>query len=69
MIVKKGAPIEAINEAYKEIRNRGFKKGHGGSGTMPCPHCKTGTLHFRVASINGHVHGQCETEGCLRWME
>lgn len=69
MITKKGTPIEAVLKAYEEIYKLGFKKGHGGSGTIPCPHCKTGALHFSVASVNGHVHGQCETEGCLRWAE
>lgn len=68
MITKKGASIEAIGKAYEEIRKLGYKKGHGGGGTIICPKCH-GTLHFSVASINGHVHGNCETADCLRWME
>lgn len=35
---------------------------------IECPICK-GSLHLRQSSYNGHVHGQCETEGCARWME
>ena len=37
-------------------------------GTMECPKCK-GTLRFIIHSLNGHVHGCCETENCLNWME
>jgi len=35
---------------------------------VECPACK-GKLHLSQASCNGHVHGECETEGCARWME
>ncbi|MCU7842178.1 MAG: hypothetical protein KZQ94_22755 [Candidatus Thiodiazotropha sp. (ex Troendleina suluensis)] len=47
-----------------------LRKKHpgGGSGNVKCPSCG-GTLHYAVAQCNGHVHGACETEGCLRWME
>ncbi|KKN46563.1 hypothetical protein LCGC14_0671570 [marine sediment metagenome] len=36
--------------------------------SMECPLCK-GVLHYTVAALNGHVHGKCETENCLGWME
>ena len=40
------------------------------AGRIPCPNCKTGTLHFRRAgAYNGHVHARCTTEGCVAWME
>lgn len=35
---------------------------------IECPACK-GRLHLRQSGYNGHVHGQCETEGCVSWME
>lgn len=35
---------------------------------IECPVCK-GRLHLSQAAYNGHVHGQCETEGCVSWME
>lgn len=35
---------------------------------VECPCCK-GRLHLSQSSHNGHVHGQCETEGCVSWME
>lgn len=39
----------------------------GDSGTIECPVCK-GQLAWVRAHHNGHLHGQCETDGCLRWM-
>jgi len=47
------------------------KKEHEGEswqGVVECPVCK-GKLHVSHAEYNGHVHGKCETEGCLAWME
>jgi hypothetical protein len=35
---------------------------------IECPKCK-GRLHLSQSSYNGHVHGRCETEGCVSWME
>lgn len=35
---------------------------------IECPLCK-GNLHMYQSAYNGHVHGQCETKGCLCWME
>jgi len=35
---------------------------------VECPICK-GRLHLSQSSYNGHVHGKCETEGCVSWME
>ena len=37
-------------------------------GVLPCPVCE-GALHVHQSSVNGHVHGACATEGCVRWME
>ena len=33
-----------------------------------CPVCG-GNLHLSQSSLNGHVHGRCETDGCIHWME
>ena len=44
------------------------KKPFGKQEIIECPACK-GKLHLSQASYNGHVHGQCETEGCVSWME
>jgi len=35
---------------------------------IECPQCK-GRLHLSQAAYNGHVHGHCETKGCVSWME
>lgn len=35
---------------------------------VECPVCKGG-LHLSQSSYNGHVHGKCETAGCVSWME
>lgn len=35
---------------------------------IECPVC-AGQLHLVQSSYNGHVHGNCETEDCVRWME
>lgn len=43
-------------------------KGKAWNGIEVCPACN-GKLHMTHSSYNGHVHGRCETEGCLRWME
>ncbi|KAB1068191.1 hypothetical protein F6X51_27145 [Methylobacterium planeticum] len=40
----------------------------GESGEIPCPTCAS-RLHWARDASNGHVHGQCETDGCLRWMQ
>ena len=35
---------------------------------VECPICK-GRLHLSQSAYNGHVHGKCETDGCVAWME
>ena len=35
---------------------------------VECPACK-GRLHLSIAASNGHVHGHCESENCVSWME
>ncbi len=35
---------------------------------IECPVCH-GRLHLFQSAQNGHVHGNCETEGCVSWME
>lgn len=38
------------------------------SEVIVCPACN-GRLHLSQSSYNGHVHGRCETDGCVAWME
>jgi hypothetical protein len=35
---------------------------------VECPICN-GRLHLSQSAYNGHVHGKCETPGCVSWME
>jgi len=51
--------ISKLKEKYAET---------GGNEIVECPVCK-GRLHCSVSSLNGHVHGRCETDDCLCWME
>lgn len=43
-------------------------KGRSAQVVRECPICG-GKLHMSIAAYNGHVHGKCETENCLYWME
>ena len=43
-------------------------KGKSHAEVIECPACK-GRLHLSIAAVNGHVHGKCETDGCVSWME
>ena len=44
------------------------KPAHDRAEVVECPICK-GRLHLSQSSYNGHVHGKCETAGCVSWME
>ena len=65
--------FERLTKGFKAVRENaaanGFKKGSGGRGTVKCPNCEGGTLHYMVAGYNGHIWGQCTTEGCTQWMQ
>lgn len=37
-------------------------------GSIDCPVCG-GKLRFQYSHYNGHIHGHCETEDCMQWME
>jgi hypothetical protein len=43
-------------------------KGKSAQEVVECPCCH-GRLHLSIAAYNGHVHGRCETDGCVTWME
>lgn len=48
-----------------------WRKAHKGQSfaeVVECPACK-GRLRLSIAAYNGHVHGHCETAGCVSWME
>lgn len=48
-----------------------IKEEHHGTnwaGVVVCPIC-SGNLHLSHAACNGHVHGKCETDDCVSFME
>lgn len=47
---------------------RAKHKGRSFTEVVECPACK-GRLHLSIAAYNGHVHGTCQTAGCVSWME
>jgi len=58
-----------VQAAHEDAKKRGLGRGKGGTGEFPCPACEIGTVHYSVASVNGHIHAGCTTEGCIRFME
>ncbi len=64
------AKVKGLEAVKAEAQRRGFKKGSGGKGTMPCPvpGC-TGQVTFAVAGSNGHIRLACNAAGCMQWIE
>jgi hypothetical protein len=60
--------IERLTISGPFIQEMKQKHPEGGQGVDPCPVCQN-NLHWSIASCNGHMHGRCETGGCLNWME
>lgn len=60
------AELMLVGPLISEVKKQ--HKGQSWAGTRKCPICE-GTLHLSHASYNGHVHGRCETKGCVSWME
>jgi hypothetical protein len=52
-----------------DAEKRGLQKGNGGRGTVACPVCEGGTIHYSVSGYNGHRHAKCDTEDCIAFME
>lgn len=60
---------KAISAVAKDAKSKGLKKRSGGQSSIPCPVCETGTLAYSVSGYNGHIHGRCDTPGCVWWMQ
>lgn len=58
--------MEAVMAGIADWRKA--HKGRSASEVVECPACK-GRLHLSISAHNGHVHGKCETKGCVSWME
>lgn len=61
-----GAHLKLMGAAIKAIRADASDKNRS-AGQVECPKCK-GLLGYSIARSNGHIHGRCETSGCLAWM-
>jgi hypothetical protein len=60
--------LSALAICKEDAKAKGLKRGKGGRGQVICPRCGK-SLHYSVASVNGHMWGRCETSGCVSWME
>jgi hypothetical protein len=60
------AELMKANDVIAKVKNEHRRKDW--IGVEVCPICG-GKLHMTHAAYNGHVHGRCETPGCLHWME
>lgn len=58
------ALVIAAMTKIKEING----KRRGIRGTIDCPKCGR-PLHYSISSYNGHTHGECETSGCVSWVQ
>jgi len=61
--------MQVVAETHKHAKENGLGRGKGGTGSLPCSCCKTGTINYSVASVNGHIWGKCTTPNCVSWME
>ncbi len=61
------------NEAEMQGRFLALDEGKSFGGrhaTVDCPICEgKDTLTYSIAYVNGHIHAQCSTKDCVRWME
>jgi hypothetical protein len=39
------------------------------AGYLDCPICEQVRALVWSRASNGHIHAQCNTEGCVQWME
>lgn len=61
--------IERMKSATAMIRSIKLEHAEENwNGSVKCPICN-GVLRVTHAAYNGHVHGRCETLGCLAWIE
>lgn len=60
--------VAAMNAVATDAKAKGLKKGNGGKSFVRCPNCG-GQLLYSVATLNGHIWGQCQTDNCAAWMQ
>jgi hypothetical protein len=58
------------SQAIVDFLGGPWKRGmEGSSGKINCPVCGIGYLSYSRLGYNGHIHAQCDHEGCVSWME
>ena len=61
VLIARKAIVDAIGPWKREVSE---------SGRIHCPICKKKAgLAYSRSGYNGHIHGKCDTDGCLNWME
>lgn len=65
-IEQRMANMRKVMVGISEWRKKWKGKSH--TETVECPVCN-GKLRLSISSYNSHVHGKCETPGCVSWME
>lgn len=61
--------MKVLTGTHEHAKAQGYGRSKGGKDSLPCPSGCGGTVHYSVASLNGHIWGKCTTEGCVSWME
>lgn len=60
--------MAGMNHVFADAKTKGLKRGGGGASETKCPSC-AGIISYSVASVNGHIHASCSTQGCVRFMQ
>jgi hypothetical protein len=58
--------MRVIIQIIKRVKSE--HRGNDWRGLEMCPKCN-GDLYMGHSKQNGHTWGECETEGCLKWVE
>jgi hypothetical protein len=63
----KAAELENLDRAFKTISLARRHARIRGTGTMPCPICKAGTITYRKLPPYGRFAGECSSPKCVKW--
>ena len=67
-VIERMEKLTPVIRKFKDANRLPGGTWRGNKTKETCPCCGKG-LHMHISSYNGHVMGQCETEGCVSWME
>jgi ssDNA-binding Zn-finger/Zn-ribbon topoisomerase 1 len=73
------AAVEAREKAHEDFSKKctrarvailaEWEKTKARGGSLPCPVCGAGILHWSRAEFNGHIRAGCTVPDCVRWIE